>query len=232
MKEETYRRPTAGDHPPNLSPEYKSTTGRAPTKPAIILPHSLSEITGPLLASERLDAHENDLTRQRMASRSASASSSGPRARRGRQARPQRAGRDLAVQRRGPLQPCRRPSRCAARSEFPGGGRRADAGAATGSSPSARSISLAQPPQRLAAGAHPLLPVRPGLRQRLVTQMYFPGDPLLGSTPSTTRCRPERASAWASFDMPVPPEFALGYRFDIVLRGRDATPMKTRCPTP
>ena len=42
MKEETYRRPTAGDHPPNLSPDYKSTTGRAPTKPAIALPHSLS----------------------------------------------------------------------------------------------------------------------------------------------------------------------------------------------
>ena len=67
MKEETYRRPTAGDHPPNLSPDYKSTAGRAPTKPAIALPHSLSEITGPLLASERLDAHENDLTKQRMA---------------------------------------------------------------------------------------------------------------------------------------------------------------------
>src|SRR5215211_3957945 len=67
MKEETYRRPTAGDHPPNLSPDYKSTTGRAPTKPAIALPHSLSEITGPLLATERLDAHENDLTKQRMA---------------------------------------------------------------------------------------------------------------------------------------------------------------------
>ena len=52
MKEETYRRPTAGDHPPNLSPDYKSTTGRAPTKPAIALPHSLSEITGPLLAHD------------------------------------------------------------------------------------------------------------------------------------------------------------------------------------
>jgi hypothetical protein len=48
MKQETYRRPTAGDHPPNLSPDQKSTTGRAPTKPAIALPHSLSEIAGPL----------------------------------------------------------------------------------------------------------------------------------------------------------------------------------------
>ena len=67
MKEETYRRPGAGQHPPNLSPEYKSTTGRSPRRPAIVLPQTLSEITGPLLQAERLDANENDLTRQRMA---------------------------------------------------------------------------------------------------------------------------------------------------------------------
>jgi len=67
MKEETYRRPAAGQHPPNLSPDYKSTTGRSPAKPAIVLPQTLSEITGPLLQGERLDAGENDLTKQRMA---------------------------------------------------------------------------------------------------------------------------------------------------------------------
>ena len=67
MKEETYRRATAGDHPANLSPDYKSTVGRSPRKSAVVLPHSLSEITGPSLATERLDASENDLTKQRMA---------------------------------------------------------------------------------------------------------------------------------------------------------------------
>ena len=66
MKEETYRRPAAGQHPPNLSPDYKSTTGRSPRQPAIVLPQTLSEITGPLLQTERLDALESDLTRQRM----------------------------------------------------------------------------------------------------------------------------------------------------------------------
>ena len=66
MKEETYRRPAAGHHPPNLSPAYKSTVSRSPSKPAIVLPHTLSEITGPLLREERLDAGENDLTRRRM----------------------------------------------------------------------------------------------------------------------------------------------------------------------
>jgi protocatechuate 3,4-dioxygenase beta subunit len=67
MKEETYRRSGAGQHPPNLSPAYKSTTGRSPARPAVVLPQTLSEITGPLLQAERLDALESDLTRQRMA---------------------------------------------------------------------------------------------------------------------------------------------------------------------
>src|SRR5262245_14924782 len=66
MTEETYRRPATGQHPPNRFDAYGSTPARSPVKPAIALPHSLSEITGPLLTSERLDGNENDLTRQRM----------------------------------------------------------------------------------------------------------------------------------------------------------------------
>ena len=65
MTQDIYRRPAAGQHPLNLSPEYKSTSGRSPRQPAVVLPQSLSEITGPLLATERLDALENDLTKQR-----------------------------------------------------------------------------------------------------------------------------------------------------------------------
>ena len=61
-----FRRPGAGDHPPNRFDGYRSTPLRAPSQPAVALPHSLSEITGPLLQGERLDAGENDLTRQRM----------------------------------------------------------------------------------------------------------------------------------------------------------------------
>jgi protocatechuate 3,4-dioxygenase beta subunit len=60
--------------------------------------------------------------------------------------------------------------------------------------------------------------------QRLVTQMYFPGDPLLpidpiyNSAPERTRQR-----MVASFDIELTqPEWALGYNWDIVLRGRDA----------
>ncbi|HEY2577997.1 MAG TPA: protocatechuate 3,4-dioxygenase subunit beta, partial [Streptosporangiaceae bacterium] len=65
--------------------------------------------------------------------------------------------------------------------------------------------------------------------QRLVTQMYFPGDPLqpldpvLSSVPSAAG----RQRLIAGFDLAhTEPEWALGYAWDIVLRGRDATPFE------
>jgi protocatechuate 3,4-dioxygenase, beta subunit len=68
-----------------------------------------------------------------------------------------------------------------------------------------------------------------GFAQRLITQMYFPGDPLLALDP-IFQCVPDEAARErlvARFDLDVTePERALGYRFDIVLRGREATPME------
>ena len=82
----------------------------------------------------------------------------------------------------------------------------------------------------------------PSYLTRLVTQMYFPGDPLLAfdpiykSVPEGARMRlqaafdmeatqPEWALAYR-FDIETTiPQTALGYKFDIVLRGRAATPM-------
>jgi protocatechuate 3,4-dioxygenase beta subunit len=64
---------------------------------------------------------------------------------------------------------------------------------------------------------------------RLVTQMYFPGDPLLSFDPiynSVPDGARQRMISAFDFDLTVP-EQALGFRFDIVLRGRDATPMET-----
>lgn len=67
----------------------------------------------------------------------------------------------------------------------------------------------------------------PAFATRLVTQMYFPGDPLLAldpiyqGIPETAR---ERLIADFSLDV-TEPDFALGYNFDIVLRGRNETPM-------
>ena len=62
---------------------------------------------------------------------------------------------------------------------------------------------------------------------RVVTQMYFPGDPLLALDPIFNSIASERARLRliAAFDLALTePERALGYRFDIVLRGHEATP--------
>jgi protocatechuate 3,4-dioxygenase beta subunit len=66
---------------------------------------------------------------------------------------------------------------------------------------------------------------------RLVTQMYFPGDPLFPFDPIFNSVTDEKARARmiSSFDLEnTKPEWALCYRFNIVLRGRNATPMETR----
>jgi protocatechuate 3,4-dioxygenase beta subunit len=66
-----------------------------------------------------------------------------------------------------------------------------------------------------------------GFAQRVITQMYFPGDPLLALDPVylSVPGQAARERLIAHFDINVTsPEWALGYRFDFVLRGRDATP--------
>ena len=74
-----------------------------------------------------------------------------------------------------------------------------------------------------------------GFASRLVTQMYFAGDPLLPLDP-VFNCIPDEAARnrlIASFDLALTqPEWAIGYRFDVVLRGRGATPIESRGGTP
>ncbi len=64
------------------------------------------------------------------------------------------------------------------------------------------------------------------LASRLVTQMYFPGDPLLAEDPifhSVPECARERLVS--RFDLALTePGRALGYAFDLIVRGRRATP--------
>ena len=67
--------------------------------------------------------------------------------------------------------------------------------------------------------------------QRLVTQMYFPDDPLFFQDPIFNSVPdPEaRQRLVAVYDHDVTePEWALGLRFDIVLRGAGATPFEGR----
>lgn len=65
--------------------------------------------------------------------------------------------------------------------------------------------------------------------QRLVTQLYFPDDPLFGQDPIFNSIPdPEaRARLIARHDWEATkPEWALGFEFDIVLRGAEATPFE------
>ena len=67
----------------------------------------------------------------------------------------------------------------------------------------------------------------PSFLSRLVTQMYFPGDPLFAFDPIFQSIADERARMRlvSAFDLATTvPDWALAYRFDIVVRGRDQTP--------
>jgi protocatechuate 3,4-dioxygenase beta subunit len=69
----------------------------------------------------------------------------------------------------------------------------------------------------------------PAFATRLVTQMYFPGDPLIPFDPifNCTADEKARNRLISVFDWGTTmPEHALGYRFDLILRGREATPME------
>ncbi|AGL16597.1 protocatechuate 3,4-dioxygenase subunit beta [Actinoplanes sp. N902-109] len=69
--------------------------------------------------------------------------------------------------------------------------------------------------------------------QRLVTQMYFPGDPLFALDPIFQSITDPQARELlvARYDHELTtPEFALGYRWDIVLTGSHRTPLDPEEP--
>ncbi len=68
----------------------------------------------------------------------------------------------------------------------------------------------------------------PAFSTRLITQMYFPDDPLIDLDPIANSVpMPYRQRLVSRFDLATTePNWALGYLFDIVLRGPDAIPME------
>src|SRR5258705_6735005 len=54
----------AGTQPEYLHPDYRSSVKRAPTRPLVLLPHSLSERTGPVFGQNCVRATDSDLTAQ------------------------------------------------------------------------------------------------------------------------------------------------------------------------
>jgi protocatechuate 3,4-dioxygenase, beta subunit len=227
-----YRRDDQEVDPPYLSPDYVATRTRAPKRPLLILPHTLSEVTGPVFGHERLGELDHDLTRQhdgeplgeRIILHGQVTDGDG---------RPVRntlieiwqanaAGRYHHVVDRhpAPLDP-----------NFTGAGR-----AMTDDEGRYRFITVkpgAYPWQNhpnawRSAHVHMSL-FGPAFATRLVTQMYFPGDPLFYQDPifQSVRDPTHRELMISEFDLSeTVPEWALAYRFDVVLRGRDATPME------
>lgn len=68
----------------------------------------------------------------------------------------------------------------------------------------------------------------PAFATRLVTQMYFPDDPLIEIDPIANAVpMPFRQRLVSRFDMnTTEPNWALGYLFDVVLKGREQTPFE------
>jgi len=232
MPNETISPRDWASHPPMIAPEYKSTIYRAPKKPLIPIKQSLTELTGPVYGHESLDPSDNDLT-------SNSRKSGEPICERivvsgrvlGDDGRPiantlvevwqaNSAGRYIHVndQHDAPVDP-----------NFLGAG---------------RCVTDAEGRYKfytVKPGAYPWMNHRnawrpahihlslfgPTIATRLVTQMFFPADPLLPQDPIFMSV-PESARdrLVSRFDLGLTEEgYALGYGFDIVLRGRNETPM-------
>jgi protocatechuate 3,4-dioxygenase, beta subunit len=224
----SYERPS-GVNPPLDTPEYRSSLLRSPRLAPVPLPQGLTEITGPLLGAERVTAADADLTGrhageplgERMILTGRVLDSDG---------RPvpdtlieiwqaNASGRyaHIVDDHAAPLDP-----------NFDGGGR------CLTDSPGRYRFVTIKP------GAYPwknhLNAWRPAhihfslfgraFTQRLVTQMYFPGDPLFAQDPifNSVPDPKARERLICRFDLDITePEWALGYQWDIVLRGRQAT---------
>src|SRR4051812_39610438 len=220
----------SGSHPPLDFAAYRSTALRHPQEALIALPHRLTETTAPILGEDRIGPLDHDLTRQhagepigqRIIVHGQVKEDDG------------RPVPDTLVeiwqanaggryhhrwdQWPSPLDP-----------NFTGAGR-----TLTDSSGAFRFVTIK--PGAYPWGNHPNA-WRPAhihfslfgraFTQRLVTQMYFPDDPLFFQDPIYNSVRDERAArrTISAYDHDATEEqWALAFRWDIVLRGEQATP--------
>ena len=227
-----YHRHDPSTQPPSLYPPYIATRLRAPRKPLIVLPHTLSEMTGPVFGHELIGETDNDRTRQHAAAPLGERISVSGRVL-------DDSGRPVAStlieiwqtnaagryahqvdQHPAPLDP-----------NFTGCGR-----TLTDAHGNYRFVTIK--PGSYPWHNHPNA-WRPAhihfslfgtaFATRLVTQMYFPGDPLFPFDPifNSIPDEPARQRLICKFEIGLTqPEWSLGYRFDIVLRGRDETPFE------
>jgi protocatechuate 3,4-dioxygenase, beta subunit len=215
-------------HPPLRWPAYRSTVLRAPSRPLVEMPATLTELTGPLLGDRPIAEADNDLTRQHGGEPLGERIIVHGQVRDG-DGRPvpdslievwqaNSAGRypHHADRHPAPHDPnFTGVGRCLTDAE----GRYRFVTIKPGAYPWRNHDNAWRP-----AHIHFSLFGR-AFTQRLITQMYFPGDPLFDQDP-IFKSVPEaaRPALISSFDLSATvPEWALGYRFDIVLRGDRAT---------
>ncbi len=221
----------ADGNPPYLFPAYRSTRRRAPLKPLLILPGSMSETTGPVFGDDAVGELDHDLTRQhageplgeRIVVTGRVVDDRGHPIRRTLVEvwQANAAGRYAhEVDRHpAPLDPnftgC---GRCLTDDD----GRYEFVTIKPGAYPWQNHPNAWRP-----AHIHFSVFGR-AFTERLVTQMYFPGDPLFADDPilQSVRDPAARERLISSFDWETTtPEWALGYRFDIVVGGSAATPL-------
>ena len=231
METEIYPRVAPGTHPVMAHDAYKSTIHRAPKQPLVLLPQSLSELTGPVYGHDKIRPGDDDLTRQhadeplgeRIVVAGRVLDENG---RPVRQAlvevwQANAAGRYAHARDNHPA-PLDPNFTGAGRVVTDADGRYRFTTVKPGAYPWRNHPNAWRP-----AHIHFSL-FGPSFTTRLVTQMFFPGDPLLPLDPvfNSVPDPKARERLIAAFDIDVTePEWALGYRFDIVLRGRAATPM-------
>lgn len=227
-----YRREEQGAHPAHHSPAYRSTVARSPRLELVRIPHTLTEVTGPSGVWDRLmGAAVHDLTKQHGGEPIGQRIIVSGRVldENGRPAprtivelwQANAAGRYIHAKDQwdAPLDP-----------NFTGAGR-----VVTDDEGRYRFITVKP-------GAYPwknhknawrpehlhFSLLGPAFATRLVTQMYFEGDPLIAIDPiaqSVPAGAVERMIG--KFDIATTQDhYGLSYLFDIVLRGRDATPME------
>ena len=209
--------------PPYDHPAYRSTELRTPRKPLLLLPRSLSETTGPVFGHGAVGELDGDLTRQhageplgeRIVVTGRVTDTAG---------RPIRnalvevwqanaAGRYVHEIDRHPA-PLDPNFSGAGRTLTDEDGRYGFTTIKPGAYPWRNHDNAWRP-----AHIHFSLFGR-AFTDRLVTQMYFPGDPLFGADPifQSISDPKEQQLLVCSFDWETTtPEWALGYRFDIVL---------------
>jgi protocatechuate 3,4-dioxygenase beta subunit len=215
-------------------PGYRSTRRRAPDRPLATMPEELLELAGPVFGEDALQEGDDDLTRQhdgeplgeRIIVTGRVVDEDG---------RPIRAAllevwqanaagryRHLVDQHPAPLDPnFSGAGRCLTDAE----GRYRFVTVKPGAYPWGNHENAWRP-----AHIHFSVFGR-AFTQRLVTQMYFPGDPLFRYDPIFTSVRDPRSRALLVAELDIAttkPDWALGYRWDIVLGrgGADTTPLE------